>query len=150
MQVNGVDWGRPCFTSEYKARYFNLRACAQVRFRDAVRQGRVAFRATVPMRLREKIIDQGSRLPYHFTESGGLRYVMKRKEDMRADGIKSPDLIAAMSFPFLEGASYIAGSVRTGKAEGVRGDALQQLKARREALRQQLAAESGQAAQTAA
>ena len=41
--------------------------------------------------MREKIILQGSRLPYHSTEAGGLRYVVTSKEDMRKEGIKSPD-----------------------------------------------------------
>lgn len=102
-----VNWGKPCFGGEYKNRFYNLRACAMVRFRDAVKQGRAVFPQGLDKKLREKIIDQGSRLPYHFSESGGLRYVMNSKEDMRKDGIKSPDLIDAMSFAFLEGASYI-------------------------------------------
>lgn len=102
-----VNWGAPCFKKEYKARFYNLRACAMVRFRDAIRQGRVVLPQGLSKQLCEKIIDQGSRLPYHFSEAGGLRYVMMSKEDMRRDGIKSPDLIDAMSFAFLEGASYM-------------------------------------------
>jgi hypothetical protein len=59
------------------------------------------------LKMREKIIGQMSRLPYHFVEAGGLRYKMMSKDDMRALGIKSPDLIDAMSFAFLEDAHYI-------------------------------------------
>ena len=33
--------------------------------------------------------------------------MMESKENMRKDGIKSPDLIDAMAFAFLEGATYI-------------------------------------------
>jgi len=106
--VERIDWGKPCFKKEYKARFYNLRACAMVRLRDAIRQGRVVLPQGLSKKLREKIIDQGSRLPYHFSEAGGLRYVMDRKEDMLRDGIKSPDLIDAMSFIFLEGATYMA------------------------------------------
>ncbi|WP_238512740.1 hypothetical protein [Pandoraea apista] len=102
-----VNWGIPCFKNEYKTRFYNLRACAMVRFRDAVRQGRAVLPQGISKKLREKIIDQGSRLPYHFSEAGGLRYVMMSKEDMRREGIKSPDLIDAMSFAFLEGATYM-------------------------------------------
>jgi hypothetical protein len=105
--VQRVNWGVPCFKNEYKTRFYNLRACAMVRFRDAVRQGRVMLPQNISRQLREKIIDQGTRLPYHFSEAGGLRYVMQSKEDMRRDGIKSPDLIDAMSFAFLEGATYM-------------------------------------------
>jgi len=105
--VTKVNWGLPCFREEYRQRFYNLRACAMVRFRDAIRQGRVTLPQGLSTQLREKIIDQGSRLPYHFSEAGGLRYVMQKKEDMRRDGIKSPDLIDAMSFAFLENATYM-------------------------------------------
>lgn len=108
VPVQRVDWGKPCFKKEYKNRFYNLRACAMVRFRDAIRQGRVVLPQNIDKRLKEKILLQGSRLPYHFAEAGGLRYVMDRKEDMRKNGIKSPDIIDAMSFAFLEGAFYIA------------------------------------------
>ena len=102
-----VNWGAPCFKKEYKTRFYNLRACAMVRFRDAVRQGRVVLPQGISNQVREKILTQGSRLPYYFSEAGGLRYVMQSKEDMRRDGIKSPDLIDAMSFIFLEGTTYM-------------------------------------------
>lgn len=109
-QVQRVDWGKPCFRNEYKARFFNLRACAMVRFRDAVRQGRVVVRADLDRRTKEKIIGQATRLPYHFSEAGGLRYVIESKEKMRSEGIKSPDLIDAASFAFLEACSYLPAS----------------------------------------
>ena len=102
-----VNWGKPCFKKEYKERFYNLRACAMVRFRDAIRQGRARLPQGISKRLKEKIIMQGSRLPYYFSEAGGLRYVMMSKEKMREEGIKSPDMIDAMSFAFLEGADYM-------------------------------------------
>ena len=121
--VTRVNWGAPCFKNEYKSRFYNLRACAMVRFRAAIRQGRVVLPQGISKKLREKIIDQGSRLPYHFSEAGGLRYVMESKENMRRDGIKSPDMIDAMSFIFLEGATYMvaggAASVATSLTETV-------------------------------
>jgi hypothetical protein len=109
VPVNRVDWGKPCFKQAYKERFYNQRACAMVRFRDAVRQGRVKilFPEALDRQLREKILLQGSRLPYHFAEAGGLRYVMMKKEDMRSQGIKSPDIIDAMSFAFLEDTYYM-------------------------------------------
>ena len=114
--VTRVNWGAPCFRNEYKARFYNLRACAMVRFRDAIRQGRVVLPQGLSKKLVEKIIDQGTRLPYHFSEAGGLRYVMESKENMRRDGIKSPDLIDAMSFAFLEGTTYMAAGGTVGVA----------------------------------
>lgn len=112
IPVQRVDWGKPCFKKEYKDRFYNLRACAMVRFRDAIRQGRVVLPQGLDKRMREKIMLQGSRLPYHFAEAGGLRYVMAKKEDMRDKGIKSPDIIDAMSFAFLEGAYYLPAEVK--------------------------------------
>ena len=81
-----------------------------VRFRDAVRQGRVVIRASIDKRTKEKIIDQATRLPYHFSEAGGLRYVIESKEKMRSEGIKSPDMIDAISFAFLENCHYAPAS----------------------------------------
>lgn len=104
--VERVNWGAPCFRKEYKERFYNQRACAMVRFRDAVRDGRVSITADISKRLREKIIDQGSRLPYHYSESGALRYVIQSKKEMLAKSIKSPDMIDAMSFAFLEQCIY--------------------------------------------
>ncbi len=108
-----VNWGLPCFKKEYKQRYFNLRACALVRFRDAVRQGRVVLPQGLDKQMRERIILQGSRIPYHFTEHGGLRYQIMSKEDMRKESIPSPDIIDTFSFAFLEGATYIPSGGRS-------------------------------------
>lgn len=133
IPVNRIDWGKPCFSREYQARYFNLRACANVRLRDAIRQGRVTVSAKMSQRLRQKIIDQGSRLPYHYSETGGLRYVMMRKEDMRKEGIKSPDIFDNFSFAFLEGSTYIprAGARGAGDGAVARQAALDRLRAAR-------------------
>ena len=111
IPVNRVDWGKPCFKQAYKDRFFNQRACAMVRLRDAVRQGRVVFPQGLDKIIVEKIMLQGSRLPYEFAESGGLKYKMTSKDDMRKDGIKSPDIIDAMSFAFLEMAYYLPREV---------------------------------------
>ena len=107
VPVEKVNWGKPCFKKDYQDRFYNRRACAMVRFRDAVKSGRVVLPQGLDRKLREKILLQGSRLPYHFAEAGGLRYVMEKKEVMRKNGIKSPDLIDAMSFAFLEDAVYM-------------------------------------------
>lgn len=114
IPVIPINWGAPCFSSEYKKRFYNKRACAMVRFRDAVRDGRVVLPQGISRRLREKILTEGTRLPYHFSEAGSLRYVMDSKEDMRRQGIKSPDLIDAMAFAFLEGMNYMAAGTDTG------------------------------------
>lgn len=120
VPVVKIDWGKPCFKKAYKERFYNQRACAMVRFRDAVRQGRVVLPQGLDKRMREKILLQGSRLPYHFAEAGGLRYVMEKKEVMRENGIKSPDIIDAFSFAFLEDAYYLPAESMIGTSEGDR------------------------------
>lgn len=107
IPVMKIDWGKPCFKKAYKDRFYNQRACANVRLRDAIRQGRFRVTASMDKRLREKILLQGSRLPYHFAEAGGLRYVMAKKEDMAREGIKSPDIWDTFAFLFLEDAYYM-------------------------------------------
>lgn len=131
--VQRINWGAPCFKKEYQSRFFNLRACAMVRFRDAVRQGRVSITADIDRRTKEKILLQGARLPYHFSEAGGLRYVMMSKDDMRKEGINSPDLIDAMSFAFLEGTTYIAANDGYDQHGGARKTAVSALEAALEA-----------------
>jgi hypothetical protein len=106
LNVVRVNWGAPCERKEYKNRYFNLRACAMVRFRDAVRQSRVSLPKGLDRNMREKIYAQGSRLPYSYTDTGTARYKMQGKDEMRKAGIKSPDIIDAMTFIFLEKAYY--------------------------------------------
>lgn len=111
--VTRINWGESCFRSEYRSRYFNQRACASVRFRDACRQGRVSITADLSQLQRNKIAKQGSNLPYHFVEHGGLKYKMASKEQMAADGIKSPDVIDPMTFAFLEAVTYIPRNVQS-------------------------------------
>jgi hypothetical protein len=83
--------------------------------------------------LKERIIGQGARLPYHFTEAGGLRYVMMSKEKMREEGLKSPDLIDAMSFAFLESCHYSVAdrsiTTHAGQARKVANDMAAELAA---------------------
>lgn len=107
VPVTRVDWGKPCFRREYQDRFYNQRACAMVRWRDAVKQGRVRMPQGLTREQKEKILMQGSRLPFKFVEAGGLRYQMEKKEEMRKNGIKSPDVIDAMAFAFLEDAQFI-------------------------------------------
>lgn len=81
-----VNWGKPCFKKEYQDRFYNRRACAMVRFRDAIRSGRVVLPQNIDRKLREKILLQGARLPYHFAEAGGLKYVMEKRKRCASKG----------------------------------------------------------------
>ena len=119
VPVVRVDWGKPCFKKEHRNRFYNQRACAMVLFRDAVRSGRVSFNFGIDRRTRTKIVQQGSRIPYHYVESGGLRYAIEKKEVMRKNGIKSPDIIDAASFSFLEDATYMVSEFAGNRVGGV-------------------------------
>ena len=46
-----------------------------------------------------------TRLPYHFDEKA--RYVIEKKEEMRKQGIHSPDIFDAISFLFLENITFM-------------------------------------------
>lgn len=105
LDVQRVNWGNPCFKKIYKERFFNQRACAMVRWRDATRQKRVRY-PKMDNLLREKFLMQASRIPYSFTDTGTARYQIARKDDMRRRGIKSPDIADAMSFAFLDNVYY--------------------------------------------
>lgn len=83
----------------------------------------VSILVHLDQRMREKIIDEAMRLPYSFAEACSVRYKMMSKEEMRKMGIKSPDLIDGLTFPFVEGITYMAaeeaGTARRGEADYV-------------------------------
>lgn len=96
-----VNWGLPCFRKEYRERFINLRAQCNVHLKYAVEQGRVSF-----IELHQKdLLDQGGRIPFFFDEKA--RWQMVSKEDMKSEGLPSPDLWDSMAFGYLENAHYI-------------------------------------------
>lgn len=99
-----VNWGSPNFAKEYKERYFNQRAQAICGLTRAVQEGRFGVDSSVPKSFVKKMVRQGSRIPYHYDEKA--RRVIMKKEDMRAEGISSPDVWDTISFGFLESAHY--------------------------------------------
>ncbi|XDZ50236.1 hypothetical protein AB8Q18_08495 [Neisseriaceae bacterium CLB008] len=105
VDVHRVRWGDPCFKKENKKRFVNLRAQCYVHLRDAMRQKNVrfAYKEMSPA-LRASFIYQATHLPYFFTEK--VQYQMMKKEDMRKQGIKSPDIMDTKAFAFLEGVHY--------------------------------------------
>jgi hypothetical protein len=99
-----VKWGAPNFAKEYKERYLNQRAQAMCGIARAVETGRFGIDSDIEPGFLKRLILQGSRIPYHYDEKG--RRVMMKKEDMKAEGIPSPDIWDSCSFPFLENAHY--------------------------------------------
>ncbi len=96
-----VNWGVPCFSNNDKAIYSNDRALASVCLQRAVKAGN--FKVLTPL-YRSKIEEQLTRLPYKFDEKG--RYKIPSKEDMRRNGIASPDIVDTFAFLFLR-QSYV-------------------------------------------
>lgn len=103
VDVHRISWGNPCFNSENKKRFINLRAQAMVGLRDAIRDGRCLL-PNVEGRVKETMINQATHLPYSFTEK--TQFQMMSKQKMREQGISSPDIMDAFSFAFLERIHY--------------------------------------------
>jgi len=101
--VKRVYWGKPCFQNKNKERFFNLRSQAIVCASRAAKEGRLGIAEDVPCR--REILDQASRIPYHFDEKA--RYRIESKEEMRKQGLSSPDSWDMICQFFLEDAHYI-------------------------------------------
>jgi hypothetical protein len=105
-----VLWGSPNFKKEYKDRYVNQRAQAICGLARAIQEGRFGIDEGIDPAVVKQIIREGSRIPYHFDEKA-RRYIAK-KEDMRKEGIPSPDAFDSLAFGFLEDAYYnLSGEV---------------------------------------
>ena len=91
--VERIHWGMPPHTEGDKRRYKNQRAYSHVKVREAVFEGRMKIDG------HKKTIEQGSLLPYKIDESG--RYQMMPKDQMKSQGIKSPDRFDTHCFFFL-------------------------------------------------
>jgi hypothetical protein len=126
-----VLWGNPPFLTKYKKRFFNLRAQCSVHAAEAVKDGRITFITDHS----KDLLDQGSRIPYHFDEKA--RFHIMPKEKMKEDGLPSPDLWDTVCMAFIEGAHYI-----TANESGIGNDERQKstLEAMQAALEAQLAA----------
>lgn len=110
--VQKVLWGNPNFRGAYKERFFNQRAQATYSVSRAAREGRLSI---CEGRHKKDMLDQGSRIPYHFDEKA--RYVIESKGSAEWEGLPSPDLWDAAAFPFLETANYMIaeGALATGR-----------------------------------
>lgn len=113
-EVKRVKWGAPCFKVRNKERFFNLRAQAMCHAARAAKEGRLGVADGPWVR---DILDQMSRVPFHFDEKA--RYCIERKDEMRKAGLPSPDMFDAISFCFLEDASYMICEGSGNSASGI-------------------------------
>lgn len=112
-----VQWGLPCFKRDYRGRFSNQRAQANVFAARAAQEGRLRF---LTNEHRDAVQTEGSRIPAYWDEKG--RRHIRTKEWMAEEGIKSPDIWDAVCFLFLEGAHYIpSGSTMSAIDEMVQG-----------------------------
>ena len=88
--VERIHWGLPPHTDADKKRYKNQRAFSSVKTREAI----FTRRRRLPPG--KKVVEQGSRIPYKIDEAG--RYVIMPKDQMKGEGIKSPDLFDTVCF----------------------------------------------------
>ena len=99
-----IHWGLPPHTDADKKRYKNQRAFASVK----AREGLFAERLKLPGG--KKIVEQGAKIPYKIDDKG--RYTIMPKDQMKSEGIKSPDLFDTVCFFYL--VDYIpVGDVQT-------------------------------------
>lgn len=102
-QVQRIRWGRPCFSTNDRDRFLNLRAMANILARDAVRTGRLRLDA------HEKTLDQASRMPCNLNEKG--QWCMMQKEKMRTElGLASPDRWDTYCFAYI--ADYVPANMQ--------------------------------------
>lgn len=107
-----VRWGAPCWQNQNKEIYHNLVAQAHVSVQRAVQDGRLSF---LTVAHRDRILDEGSRIPYDF--DGQFRYRILDKVERASKGIQSPDIWDAVAFLFLEGMDYNVHSNYGGAVE---------------------------------
>ncbi|WP_186083601.1 Hint domain-containing homing endonuclease [Burkholderia gladioli] len=100
-----VRWGQKPFAKELKDRYFNQRAQAVCGLSRAVQEGRFGVDPGISPAFLAKMLDQGSRIPFHWNEKG-QRVIMPKDEMRSKENLPSPDVWDALSFTFLEGAIY--------------------------------------------
>lgn len=98
--VERIHWGLPPHSAADKKRYKNQRAFSHVKVREAIFDGRMKIDSS------KKTIEQGALLPYKIDDAG--RYSMMPKDQMKTNGIKSPDRFDTHCFFFL--ADYIPAS----------------------------------------
>jgi len=113
-EVKRVKWGNPCFQKRHRDRFVNLRAQALVSAARAAKEGRLGI-ADGPWK--RELLDQMSRVPFHFDEKA--RYAIMKKDEMRKQGLPSPDILDALAFCFLEDATYMICEGAHGQANSV-------------------------------
>lgn len=101
-----VHWGVACFKSSNKSYYTNKRTHAYVSMAKAIEAGRMSLSSKVQANysIKNQLDEQLTRLPYTFDDKG--RWQMLSKNDMKKQGIHSPDVADTFAFLFMERVNY--------------------------------------------
>lgn len=101
-----VHWGSACFKNVHKTYYVNKRAHAYVTMAKAVEMGRLSVSDKVRHRYQVKtqLHEQLIRVPYTFDDKA--RWKLLGKQDMKKQGIDSPDIADTLAFMFMEKVNY--------------------------------------------
>lgn len=101
-----VHWGVACFKSSNKSYYTNKRTHAYVSMAKAIEAGRMSLSSKVQANysIKNQLDEQLTRLPYTFDDKG--RWQMLSKNDMKKQGIHSPDAADTFAFLFMERVNY--------------------------------------------
>lgn len=123
-----VLWGNPCFKKNLKEVFFNQRAQAMVTIARATKAGffTIAKDAFSDSRHQTEMLDQGSRIPYHFNDKA--QYVIESKRSKEWEGLPSPDIWDCFSFAYLEDCRYIVSDAAGGdRPKSAREEAVDKL-----------------------
>lgn len=124
--LHRVNWGSPCFRSENRDRYINLRAQAMHQAARAAKEGRLSI---LTQDYRRDVIAQAARIPKAFGSRGRMQVPEKHSEAW--EGMPSPDLWDAVCFAFLENVAYIGIDCRQAEDGDALGAAVDRLRSRR-------------------
>ena len=105
LPVYAINSGKPPYDDD---RFLNQRAEWSWWLRDAVFNCNISFKG-IQHSTQQRIFDQFGNIPYKITENG--KFKLWSKEQMRNDGIKSPDLFDV--YMFAMGLDYVAMNVDT-------------------------------------
>lgn len=90
VNVVRIHWGRPPHAKSSQKRFQDQRAYACVQARRSI----LEERQTLPQGT--KVVDQAAKIPWSLDRKG--RYVIMPKDQMRSEGIKSPDIFDTCCF----------------------------------------------------
>lgn len=101
IYYKSAKWGGPCFNRANQRDYFNKRSMAYVCLARAIAQGRFKLSTN---KNNVKVKEQITKIKYAFDDNS--RYKVLSKEELKKQGIRSPDIADTFAYLFMEGVMY--------------------------------------------